>query len=357
MPNVRRLVLIGLALVLACVLAGLLVLSSSSWAGRTRPVLAAGTAADPLVEHFSYVWSPVFSPNAQLVYYLVHELRIRTTERGADDYDCEYLSDHLRLKRLRLADGRVETLMDWPESPLQGHKRRLASCYPLARRELSWKGGELIYEVAATVDWVSQGSWREEAGVPAVLNGWKQSSALANGWQRASEPMQVRPDRRLENIRGSREVIVRNELGQAYLVLYDDAQLTAQVVGSEPPGRQPRDLKSLLWETRADSRLQEVSLRRGALPDPPEGEWSVVAREIPPDRVRRLETQSALDPLHQLSDPDLAECRPALRRAIANPGQRIVDLAVLYVENKRPLYVKEGQRIYEIWPIVRPFDP
>ena len=165
----------------------LLVLAAAAW--------SAGLAT---VQRDSGYSAPVFAPDGASVYALRRDAGAAVFGFGYEFFTPPATvfvhRDGHALINVRLADHRLEVLLELPPSPLEGQRISAyhGSIYGTSNGHLRWSAGQLEYEIAVTRHdtplsrtFVARGRWDEARRTPVAPPQWLEQSATMGGLEPA----------------------------------------------------------------------------------------------------------------------------------------------------------------------------
>ena len=314
--------------------------------------------------------------------------------------DVEVRRDEVSLRRVSTSTGAVENLLEWTATPLTSATYTaegwLATGDFLAGAALDWRSDRVLhYQIrisgihshsrASYPDWKTEGEWSLTGQAGQSGASWTERVDKGDG-----PPDYVRSASVMAAIHGSQEVICANtEDGSAALLIYDHRTSTARILRTEPNpdfrlGRQDvatfegwsRVTPSVLWyATRWSQRIDitpdgcsraQLDGREPAEPCPPTphcgaataqtrcGASRLIARELTPEQISRLQASEALFPMLETSGRGIPDGSMTLvRAAITHPGLQVpghendsadfVPFATIPV-----FYAHDRDRIYEV---------
>jgi hypothetical protein len=182
--TLKSVVLLGLAM--SIVLAAIVV--SFVWAAVSQR----GTTS------YEGYYSPVYAPDGQYVYFMERDTDgIVTLMRPGDlfftppKYDVQVMKDTFILKRLHVANGRIEELRRLSPSPIEGRRyEQIGNPFPLPGVRLRFKeDGQLEFRVCLTTregsnsrEHFASGTWVGSGDAAEITDDWKNAACMISGY-------------------------------------------------------------------------------------------------------------------------------------------------------------------------------
>lgn len=141
-------------------------------------------------EHHCGFFAPVWDAEGEYVYFVERETRGRAWGMGWEFFSppahARIARDELRLKRLHVASGDAETLIELPNSPLEGKTLRnyrgrifsiLSALVEVDESRVTYQARLSIPRTPTSQVWSLEGTWPQQAGEPE----WRDDQALHFG--------------------------------------------------------------------------------------------------------------------------------------------------------------------------------
>lgn len=268
-----------------------------------------------------------FSPDGDWIYFVMRQTDV------LDSHDASYPDDPARrvgqiqkdrvwLKRVRVANGQVESLREWtPESA--GRRYAVIKTTPVTTEAgLAWKTGS---ELAFWIDLHVSGpeDWRQ------VLSGvWSAGTGkIADSTAGFAFPENAH----IARLHGELEAITTGKvdgsavIASAAILVYDRSVPSATSYAVSPSGTFAPYEISLLRHAISMSRREQIEYRAARSLDRSVADClsciAVVARVLTPNQVTHLRNANALPSVYQgTEDRFTPEVRQLFRRAVASPG-------------------------------------
>jgi hypothetical protein len=297
----------------------------------------------------------VFSPDGDWVYFVMRKTTMREEHDSNYPDDSvaragEIQKDQVWLKRVRLADNHEESLQEWTAGAA-GHRYAVIKDLPLDQRaKLFWRTGqELAFEIelARAIDNLHPYTWFQTlSGV--WDSGAGKAASLDPNWR---FPEYTQGSR----LHGDKEVIIAGLVDQPRaIVIYDRSIPKATSYAVNPPGQfHPYGGISLLSLATRLSRRESIEARTNRstlIASLIAYRIRVVARELAPDAVARLDRAGALAPAYTgTEDAFTPQVRDLFERAMAAPGS-MTEMTPPHDIPWVPelMYLRQGTRYFEI---------
>jgi hypothetical protein len=297
-----------------------------------------------------------FSPDGDWIYFVMRQTAVLDSHDAScpGDSACRtglIQKDSVWLKRVRVADGQVESLREWtPESV--GRRYAVIKTNPVTTKAgLAWMTGrELAFwidlEISGPENWrqVLSGVWSADTG--KIAN-------FASGFNFPENARAARLHGELEAIttgRADSGAVIRS----AAILVYDRSVPSATSYAVSPPGKFIPYEISLLLHAIGMSRRERIEFQAARLLDRSVADCltciAVVARVLTPNQVTHLRNAKALTTVYQGTEARFtAEVRELLRRAVDSPGSVVAsspNANAGWFEDV--LYIRDANRFLEL---------